>query len=309
MKKNSMSLFDGPVFPIPTFFLKDYSIDWDGLKRYCSFLVNNGVKNVMTTVGTSRFNLLSLDEINEVNKLVISELSGKAYVITSTAPFGHLETTIENVRVSDKFGANASLVVFPDRNYGDNYVSNFFKSIANKTEIDLFVHAEPIKNGLGGGNIKYSISLLNDLFKNSKIIGLKEESLDIGHSQVIYNEFAKKAILIGAGGSMSRFVRDSWFGAKTYLAGIGNFLPSLELDFYEAISQRDFDKAKKIVNNQEIPYFNTVVPCGWHPALKYSISCLNLDLTDFERCPMMNLSDEKKKIIDLAMSRFLGLNY
>ena len=36
---------------------------------------------------------------------------------------------------------------------------------------------------------------------------------------------------------------------------------------------------------------------------------VNLDLTDFERCPMMSLSDEKKKIIDIAMSKFLGLNY
>ncbi len=309
MKKKKIDIIDGPVFPIPTFFLKDRSIDWNGLKRYCSFLISNGAKNVMTTVGTSRFNLLSLDEINEINRVIATELKGKAFVITSTAPFGDLKSTVENVRLSKENGSSASLIVYPDRNYGDNNVSKFFKSIADQVGIDLFVHAEPIKNGLGGGSLRYSLSLLEDLFKHPRIVGLKEESLDIGHSQAIYNKFAKKFILIGAGGSMSRFVRDNWFGAQTYLAGIGNFLPKLELEFYKAITKKDIDKAKKIVNNQEIPYFNTVVPCGWHPALKYSISLLDLGLNDFERSPMTSLPNKYKKIVDLAMSRYLGFKY
>jgi len=306
MKKKSSLILNGPVFPIPTFFLKNGSIDWNGLKRYCSFLVNNGVKNVMTTVGTSRFNLLSLDEINEINRVIANELNGKAFVITSTASFGDFKSTIENVKLSKKNGSNASLIVYPDRNYGDKNVSKFFKNIADEVDIDLFVHAEPIKNGLGGGSVMYSLKLLEDLFNHPKIIGLKEESLDIAHSQAIYNKFAKKFILIGAGGSMSRFVKDNWFGAKTYLAGIGNFIPRLELDFFKAMTLKDYDKAKKIVNNQEIPYFNNVVPCGWHPALKYSISLLNLGLKDFERSPMTRLKNKQKKIVNLAMSRYLG---
>lgn len=304
--KKKLNMISGPVFPIPTFFLKDGSIDWSGLKRYCSFLIKNGVKNVMTTVGTSRFNLLSLDEINEINRVIAKELNGKAYVITSTASFGDIKSTIENVILSKENGSNASLIVYPDRNYGDKNVSRFFKSIADKVDIDLFVHAEPIKNGLGGGSVMYSLSLLEDLFKHPKIIGLKEESLNITHSQAIYNKFAKKFILIGAGGSMSRFVKDNWFGAQTYLAGVGNFLPKLELEFFKAMTKENYDKAKKIVNNQEIPYFNTVVPLGWHPALKYSISLLNLGLSDFERSPMTRLKDKQKKIVNLSMAKYLG---
>lgn len=305
---NKKVLLDGPVFPIPTFFNENQTIDFKSIKRYCSFLIKNGVKNVMTTIGTSRFNLLTLKEINEVNKTIVSEINGAAYVITSTAPYGNLETTIENIKLSKTCGANASLLVFPDRNYGDKYIANFFRSISDKIDMNFFIHAEPIKNGLGNGYLKYSISLLNELFNQQNIIGIKEESLDIAHSQNIYNEFANKAILIGAGGSMSRYIRDSWFGAKTYLAGVGSFLPSLELEFYGLMENNEIEKAKTIVNEQEIPYFNTVVPCGWHPALKYSISCLDLGIKDHERYPMIELSDKKKQIVNFAMSKYLNFH-
>ena len=57
---------EGPVIPLPTPFTKDYKVDYDALASYVDFLVLNGIKNVMTTVGTSRYNLLTDDEIKKV---------------------------------------------------------------------------------------------------------------------------------------------------------------------------------------------------------------------------------------------------
>ena len=50
----------GPVFPIVTPFTADgVQVDHAALASYTDFLVRSGVCTVMTTVGTSRFNLLS----------------------------------------------------------------------------------------------------------------------------------------------------------------------------------------------------------------------------------------------------------
>ena len=67
----------GPVVPIPTPFTKDEDVDYRSLRSYVKFLINNGIKNIMTTIGTSRFNLLSQDEIKRSMRLLLKSANKK----------------------------------------------------------------------------------------------------------------------------------------------------------------------------------------------------------------------------------------
>ena len=66
---------EGPVFPIPP----DYTDDGEDLELsttefYLKYLFECGAKYIMTTAGTSQYNLLSRDEIRRFNmSLVKSE--------------------------------------------------------------------------------------------------------------------------------------------------------------------------------------------------------------------------------------------
>lgn len=287
----------GPVIPIPTPFKENKAVDHESLKNYIKFLSENGIKNIMTTVGTSRYNLLTEEEVKATNKTIAESCDNGMISIVANPIIGDLEKGIEYAKHAENVGANVYLCYFPERYYGDDLIVSYFKKIAASISIPILIHEMPMRNGLGGGSIQYSLSLLEKLFAIDNVIGVKEESLDINYGNSLVKNISDKAVVIGAGGGMSRYLRDYWRGAKAFLGGIGNFYPKLELDFYDAMMQKDFEKAHKIVHEQEIPYFEKVVPKGWHPSLKAAISLTGY-IKNEERPPMKAFSEQELKELE-----------
>ncbi len=293
----------GPVVPLPVPFKIDQEIDYEALSTYVTFLRERGIKTVMTTVGTSRFNLLSVDEIKKVNETVVDAAKGEIVTIVANPAHGALSDAISYAKHAEEIGADVFLAYFPDRHYGDDSVFNFFETIANIVNINIIIHEMPLKNGLGGGQVHYSVDLLARLFKIKNVIGLKEESLDPAHSEKIVKMFSGSSVIIGAGGGMSRYLRDYWLGARTYLAGIANFYPELELEFYTAMQNEDYKKAYKIVHNIEKPFFEATVPIGWHVCLKEALNICGL-APSYERLPMTQINEQQAKSLKAVMKSF-----
>ena len=65
-----------PVVAIPPSYSKHEDLETDSTKNYLSYLEENGAKCVMTTAGTSQFNLLSTEEVHQLNQGV-SEFNGQ----------------------------------------------------------------------------------------------------------------------------------------------------------------------------------------------------------------------------------------
>lgn len=286
----------GPVIPLPTPFNADEEVAYKDLAKYVRFLVDNGIKNLMTTVGTSRFNLLSFDEIKKVNETVVEAAAGEAVTIVANPTVGGTKMAMDFAKHAETIGADFLLTYFPDRNYGNDNTLEFFKAVADAADVGILIHEMPMRNGLGGGAIQYSIPLLHSLLDIENVVGLKEESLNAAYSQLILKEIADKAVIIGAGGGMSRYLRDYWLGAKAFLGGIGNFYPKLELDFYDAMMAKEYETAHKIVYEQENPYFSQVVPMGWHPSLKVALAVKEL-MPIYERRPMKQATENDMKYI------------
>ena len=167
----------------------------------------------------------------------------------------------------------------------------------------------PKRNGIGGGTVQYSLNLLERLLAIPNIVGFKEEALNLEYSNQIVTKFKDSAIIIGAGGGMSRYLkRDFERGSKAFLGGIGNFYPQLEIDFYDAITSGKETLANKIVSEIELPYFDIVVPYGWHPTLKAALAYQGL-MNPFERRPMVTLSTNARKAIEKAVDNILNFQY
>lgn len=291
----------GSVIPIPVPFHDNEEIDYKSLKNYVTFLVENGIKNVMTTVGSSRYNLLDEAEIKKVNKTVVQAANGKAKVVVANALVGNTKKSIEYGQHAQEIGADFYLVIFPERFYGDQYIIEFFEEIAKNTTVPILIHEMPLRNGYGGAAVQYSLDLLEKLFNIEGVVGLKEESLNKGYSRQILQKFGKKQIIIGAGGGMSRYLEDYQYGSKAFLGGIGNFYPKLELAFFKAMQEKNFELANKIVYQIEIPYFNAIGSLGWHPSLKAALFLTN-HMLPFDRKPFKQCSKEEEiylqKVLD-----------
>ena len=290
----------GTVIPLPTPFNEDESVDHEALGSYVNFLADSGIQNVMTTVGTSRYNLLNSAEIKAVNETVVKAANGRIKTIVANPPFGRQADAIDFAEHSRKIGADLFLAYYPERYYGDEYLLDFFGKVSDAAGIGVLIHEMPMRNGLGGGSVQYPISTLHKLLDIPNVVGLKEEALDMAYSGSVVRELADKAVIIGAGGGMSRYLRDYWSGAKAFLGGIGNFKAEVEIDFYNAIQAKNYDKAYGIVNDIEIPLFQKLVPFGWHPSLKAILS-LRGHMQKFERKPMKQSTDDERTKIDAIL--------
>lgn len=291
----------GPVIPLPTAFTPDYQVDHSGMSSYVDFLCKNGIGNLMTTVGTSRFNLLSWEEIEAINETVVKAAAGRAVTMVANPPTGGLETAKKFAGHAESIGADFLLLIFPERYYGEENTYDFFAQVADSANINILIHEMPMRNGLGGGYIPYSLPLLHKLMEIPNIVGLKEEALDMDYSKIIMKELIDKAVIIGAGGGMSRYLKqDHALGATCFLGGLGNFIPQLELQFFDAIGNFHIEKAKTIVNSIELPYFEKIVPIGWHPALKAALSLEGL-MGIYERPPMKEINGQELSIIQNAI--------
>ncbi len=296
----------GPVYPVVTPFTTDGNVDRDGLKNYIEYLVSNGAKNILVTVGTSRFNLLSRDEMKAVNEIVSTTTQDEDVYTIVSGPGPHTGSTQENIEFAthaNSVEADAIMLLYPERWYGMDPIINFFRDIGKSTDIPILAHTFPMRDGFGSGKKQYfDVELLGELSKIDNFVGIKEESKNREISDAICAEYSDKMSVIIGGGGMSRYLTDSELGATAYLTGIGSFLPEVSENFYELVNQGEKQQAKTIIEEYEEPYFDMAVSMGWHRALKETLHHLGV-IEPYERSPLQRSDAENvDKLVDIVDS-------
>lgn len=281
----------GPVFPIVTPFNESGEVDHSALKDYVEFLNGCGARTIMTTVGTSRFNLLSDKEIRAVNETVVSASSPETITIVAGPITGNLRTNIEFAQHAQNVGTDAYIAYFPERWYGPESVYNFFSGIASSVSISVMIHEMPMRSGYGG-QVQYPLDLLERLVSIHNLVGMKEECMDGAYAYRLHRSLNDNCAIIGAG-AMRNFMRDYHAGARANLVGIGSFFPRVEMAFQDALKSNDIDRAHRIVREYEDPYFDIAVELGWHPQLKETMNILGL-MPNYERAPLPQLSEKQR---------------
>ena len=292
---------EGPIFPVLTPFVAGGSaVDHDALTRYVEFLAGAGVPAVLSTVGTSRFNLLSDEEIKAVNTTIAQTVAGRCIVILAGPPIGTTATNVEFARHAESVGADAYIAFFPERYYGMAPVVAFFDEVSSAVEIGTMIHEMPMRSGYGG-NQQYPIDLLDRLLDLPGVVGMKEECMDGGYAYHIHRRLGQKCGIIGAG-SKRLFMRDFHAGAKAYLVGIGSFFPRVAMDFYAAMREHRLSDAHAIVHTYEDPYFELAVSLGWHLALKETLHILGL-MPPHERNPLPRLTTSQQQELKTCVEK------
>jgi len=295
----------GPEFPVVIPFTEDQDVDLSSLYSYIDFLVSNKAPVILLTVGTSRFNLLTSDEIKQVNEVVVEAIRGRAISIVA-GPGPTRGSTRENIQFAQhavSIGADAILILYPERWYGDEHVVQFFYDITQSVDIGIMIHALPMRDGFGGvTSLKYiKTDVIYRLIEQKNIIGIKEESGNRKIFEEILNKFHNTLPIIGAGGAMRRFLHDYTLGARSYLVGIGSFKPELAIKFYNAVISDNVTRAENIAEKYEDPYFDFAVSLGWHRALKETLYLLNI-MPPFERLPFNRINEiEREKLREVLI--------
>lgn len=286
-------IFDHPVYPIPPSF-SEGALELDSTKRYVEYLKKHGAKTIMTTAGTSQFNLMSPDEIKSFN-INISFFEGNKIFGVPTLSEYHLLREIEFYNgISDgNFGENSYLLIlFPDRFYGIDQVKDFFSRICRMSKLPILAHGNPIRKGKGG-NYDYDLDLLEELQEIPNFVGIKEESSTIDFG--IKNISGLDLEIIAAGGSMRRFWCMEPFGATSFLSGVGSFYPEFDEIFYDSYQKNEYEFAKRIMTEVEMPTFQKFMEFGWHSSMREGLRYMGFIKED--RYPFYQATESEKEKI------------
>lgn len=288
-------IFNSPVYPIPPSF-KGEHLELESTLKYLKYLDSEGAKIIMSTAGTSQYNLLNEKEIRSFN-LALTQFPGKKILGIPPLSLFHLKKEIEHYNnLKDVY----LLILFPERYYNNQQIVEYFKEICAVSNHPILVHGNSLRKGYGG-TYEYDYTLLKELSQIEGFIGMKEESSTLGFAMNNIQNLELEIIV--AGGSMRRFWSLEPFGATTYLTGVGSFNPKIEEKFYKLYSEGNFKKAKSIIEKFETPLFNDFMKTGWHASMREALHQMDFMLEN--RKPFIILEPAQKKLVGKALNKIL----
>jgi dihydrodipicolinate synthase/N-acetylneuraminate lyase len=259
------------VVPIPPSVHNGNALNAQATSDYIWWLHSQGIRCIMTTAGTSQFNLLHEAQIEFLN--IICRERFPEYKILGVPPY-NLNHAVQFIQRHQRNyppdNKTSLLLLYPDRYYNDADIMRYFYTLADVSQCPVIIHGMFMRDGRSG-LYDYKASLLNKILAHENIIGIKEENSNLGKAYNVCQEVdTDNNVVIVAGGSMRRWNALRTTGVQTWLAGVGNMFPQAELSF--RANTKNFD----IIENFENPMFEVFMSIGWHMALRYALSKLKL---------------------------------
>tara|TARA_R110001632_G_scaffold184673_3_gene304900 strand:- start:1481 stop:2350 length:870 start_codon:yes stop_codon:yes gene_type:complete len=280
------------VVAIPASYDIEEGLEVQSTIEYLKYLQKAGTVTVMTTAGTSHFNLLSLEEIHLLNKTVVENFEGQKIIGIPSLP---TRLAIEFVEVANSYiDENTNLMaLYPERFYSDAEIVQYMSTIRSKTKNRIYIHGKTIRNATGGA-WDYNSSVLNQLYDSDVLLGIKEEHSNLYKSYDFISNLNPALDVIVAGGSMRRFEFLESAGANSFLSGIGNLFPHIEKKYLDGSKSRPLELEKK--------FFDIFMKYGWHKSLRIGLDLMHLTCYN-DRSPWPKREsveyDEIKKIIEV----------
>jgi len=281
------------VIAIPPSYYKNECLDVQGVLKYIHYLVECGATTLMTTAGTSQFNLLTTNEIHIFNKVVATAKCSKIFGIP---PISSNESVKFVRRAKEYIGKSNLMVLYPDRFYDYGSIYSHIAKIREASLYPVYLHAMPMRKGTGG-EWNFTSDIISSLFEKKLICGIKEEHSNLQESYNFIRNLPPNLDVIVAGGSMRRHQFLKTAGANSFLSGIGNLFPQIEINYCNEIDSGRFGDSQIALESK---LFDVFLKYGWHPSLRVALAHLGL-LSHYNRNPWPKLSgaaiDEIKNVI------------
>ena len=275
------------VVGIPASYDKDQNLETTSTIEYLKYLKEKAVHTVMTTAGTSHFNLLSIEEIHTLNKAVVENFDGHKIIGIPALSIIHAKKFIEIA--NNYIDENTNLMLlYPERFYSEKEIINYMCTLRECTKNKIYIHGKSIRNATGGV-WDYNHQTINTLFDLGILKGIKEEHSNLSKSYDFVSNLDNRIDIIVAGGSMRRFEFLKSAGANSFLSGVGNLFPHVEKEYLDSGSLSSLEKEKKM--------FDVFMEFGWHKSLRIALKYLGLTcFHDREPWPQVKQSEEQKII-------------
>lgn len=318
----NQSFNNGPVFPIMPFFKDDSkrTLNLDTSRRYIKRLMDLGATTVMTTAGTSQYHLLTEQEVFDLNISVATTVSfyDTAHLSERTAILGlpilgiaalreHIISMNKILRDDGFKDCCSYLVSYPGRFYNKQDLLDFLSEVVSVSDFPVLFHGLPLRNGYGGAPFEdYSF------LANTSIAGIKEEQSTFDSAYKLSYDISKISPNFGmilAGKSMRRFfaLLPSFHSLenKTWLAGVGNLFPEVELRFWNRLLEEDLPEMLGCIEIEN-QFFDVCFKYGWHPSLRFLLKMASFGGLGHGERERIDLTSAAKKELMEVYTKIIG---
>jgi len=286
-------MFEG-VFPaIITPFLKDESLDEEGLKKNIRYLSNTGISGIVPCGTTGESATLTFEEHKRVVEIAVE--ASKVPVIAGTGS-NNTREALELTRHAAEAGADAALLITPYYNKpSDKGMFEHFKTIAEKCDIPIVLYNVPKRTG-----IDLKPELVAKLSKVKNIVAIKEASGNLSQqSQIIEQTRGSDFVVLSGDDDLT--LPTMSLGSRGVVSVVANVAPKKTVAMVNAALKGDFETARTL-HYELLPLVRAMFletnPIPVKTAHKY-LGLANGPL----RPPMSSMAPEKEAILKEILER------
>jgi len=227
----------GVMPAITTSFNEDLHVDHAGVRKHCSWLLDNGCLGIVALGSLGEGATLSFDEKVEILRTCVSAVDGRGPVVASISAL----TTSEAVAIA-KAAANVgcdALMVLPPYVYRGNWreMKTHVATVFEATPLSCMLYNNPV--AYGTDFVPEQICELAAEHKNFEAV--KESSTDARRVSAIRALLDRRLdILVGVDDAVLEAIG---VGATGWIAGLANALPRESVDLFNCGLNGESEKA------------------------------------------------------------------
>lgn len=234
----------GVAVGLLTPFDEQLEIEHEKLAENAESLYNAGIRTFLATANISEYHSLSRQERVDVAETAVEALPNDACVLGGVG--GSTASARDLIEEYERIGVDAMMIMPPDHTYlHEAGLLEYYRKLASASDRPLV----PYVRGFDP-----SIDYLAKLTQIDAVVGIKyalKDTVKLGEGVAAGNDD-----VVWVDGLAEPYALAYWAeGAEGFSAGVSNFRPEIGLALFQALSEGDFERARKL-RDACLPYQN-----------------------------------------------------
>lgn len=266
---------DGPVNSIPTPFLQDGQVDWQGVRNIIEVGIDGGSQVSLLTYGDSQFDHLSDDEVAELTRCLVDQVKGRALTVAATRRWPN-HKAVEFAHFCRELDVDVLMVLPSDHALPDGKIEHY-RAVAEVMPV-MLVGWPPHE-------------ILDAIIDVPNICCFKEDGA-VDYAPDTMHKYGAHWKFMTGGGLWRNFTQWPWHPA--FFCYFSSFAPHVATEYWQAVQDGDVASAGRIIREIEKPFAELASQVGggfqahWRATLE-----LNGVASRYLRPPMISATDEE----------------
>lgn len=234
---------EGAITALVTPFHADGSLDLPTLRDHVEYQIDGGIDGILVLGSTGEASTLTNGERDQVVETAVDIVRGRCHLMVGCGT-NATATTVDNVRRAEALGATSALVVTPYYNRPTvEGMRRHFLAVMDATTLPICLYNIPKRTGS-----LLPVSLLDELFADSRIVAIKESSWDMAQVQATLSVAGKYPHVSVLSGDDPLILPLMALGARGVIGVLSNILPDTVVALVRAAQRGDYATALSLHN-------------------------------------------------------------